>query len=192
MTMARTAVLIGTALVLAGGVLKPANAAGEAAAATSASPCDLLTRDEVAAITTDEVLSTEVIGPDCHYRSNPDDSEVVLSVYPTGGAKQMQAIHDAGLLLNGIGAAVSGQGDVGKDVAGSIATPTDAAPQIGDEAAWEPNGVLAVRKGDAFIEITPPIIHDMDTHHGLSMPGDAEKKKISQAIAEKALARLVP
>jgi hypothetical protein len=154
-------------------------------------PCSVLTPDEVTAVTTDAVSKTEVIDHDCHYHTAFEEDGTQLSIYPTGGAEQMKDIREANSLLGGIGGAVSSQGSVGKDVQASITPPAAAAaPAIGDEAVWAPNDVLAVRKGDVFVQVTPPIVHDPAKHHGMLI-SDADKRVISEKLAAAALAKLV-
>jgi hypothetical protein len=151
----------------------------------------VLTSDEVTAITGLKVTKTEVIDHDCHYDDavNTDDGTVV-TIYRSGGKEQMQAISESNKLLGGVGAAVSAQGDVGKDVQASITPPTKGgAPTLGDEAVWQPNAALAVRKGDLFVGVRPPIANDPTRHHGI-MISDADKRVISQKLAEAALLKL--
>lgn len=154
-------------------------------------PCSVLTGDEVSAVTGLKVTKTEVIDRDCHYDDAFNEDGTVLSIYPTDGKEQMQAITDSNKLLGGIGSAASHQSDVGKDVQASITPPAaGGAPSIGDEAVWQPNDALAVRKGDTFVGVRPPIARDPAGHHGV-MFSDADKRVISQKLAEAALAKLV-
>lgn len=199
-SMATATALSLVALTLAACGSKPAAqtntntaSASDAAPTASASfdPCGVLTADEVAAVTADKVAKTEVIDHDCHYHTTLDDDGTVISIYPTGGTEEMKDIQAANKLLGGIGEAVSGQGDVGKDVQASITPPAaGGAPAIGDETVWQPNDVLAVRKGDLFVGVTPPIAHDPASHHGAMLVSDADKRSISQKLAEAVLAKL--
>ncbi|WP_404338555.1 hypothetical protein AB2M62_06270 [Sphingomonas sp. MMS12-HWE2-04] len=65
-----------------------------------------------------------------------------------------------------------------------------AAPKLGDEAMWGANDTLSVRKGDAFVEVTPPLMHDPANHSGYPLVRKEEKRAIAQAIATKVLERL--
>lgn len=170
-------------------------ATNETAPSASASapfdPCSVLTGDEVAAVTGLKVTKTEVIDHDCHYYDdlNHDDG-TAIQIYRTGGKEQMRTIRESNKLLGGIGAAVAGQSDVGRDVQASITAPAaDAAPAIGDEAVWQPNDVLSVRKGDLFVTVSPPIAQPPAKHRGI-MISDADKRTISQKLAEAVFAKL--
>ena len=188
-----------TALTLAGCGPKPSAPANATAAASDKpaaaaagpfNPCGVLTSDAVAAVTGIKVTKTEVIDHDCHYDDAVNDDGTVLSIYRTGGQEQMQAIRESNKLLGGIGAAVSQQGDVGKAVQASITPPAQGgAPALGDEAVWQPNAALAVRKGDIFVGVRPPIVQDPANHQGV-MISDADKRRISQKLAEETLAKL--
>jgi hypothetical protein len=190
------------ALTLAGCGSKPAEqgdtnttatnvTAPRAIASAPFDPCSVLTSDEVAAVTGLKVTKTEVIDHDCHYEDDLNNSDgATIQIYRTGGKEQMEAIRKSNTLLGGIGAAVAGQSDVGKDVQASITAPAaDAAPAIGDEAVWQPNDVLSVRKGDVFVTVSPPIAQPPAKHRGI-MISDADKRTISQKLAEAVLAKL--
>lgn len=181
---------------LAGCKSNPAPSADTNTATTSSAPttpkvkfnpCNVLTADEVAAITTDKVSSTERIGPDCHYHTTFEEDGTVISIYPTGGKEQMDDTRKAMELIGGLANSVSGLADAGKKSAGGT---TNAAPALGDEAFWEPNAKLAVRKGDLFVEVTPTVVHDRATHHGPMMISNADKRAISEKLAEAVLAKM--
>jgi hypothetical protein len=185
-----------TILTLAGCKSNPAAPADSNTAATSSvtttpkvkfNPCNVLTADEVAAITTDKVSTTERIGPDCHYHTTFEEDGTVISIYPTGGKEQMDDTRKAMEMIGGLASSVSGLADGGKKSAGAT---SNAAPALGDESFWEPNDKLAVRKGDLFVEVTPTVIHDPATHHGPRMISNADKRAIVQKLAEAVLAKL--
>ena len=113
-----------------------------------------------------------------------------MSITPTGGADEMRSFQKANELLAGIGKSVSAQGDVGKDVQSAITAPNGGAPKLGDEAVWGANDVLGVRKGDLYVNITPPITHDPG-HKGPLMISDTDKKEIAKNLAAAVLAKLV-
>ena len=152
-------------------------------------PCSVLTTQDIAAITTDAVSGAERQEQTCVYHSKPSDG-VQVTIYPTDAERQMAAVHNAGRLLGGMGAAVAGKGGAGADVANILKPDARPVPKIGDEAVWEPNATLAVRKGDAFVEVSPPIMHDPANHPGYPLVKDEEKRAIAQRIAEQVLAKL--
>jgi hypothetical protein len=189
------------ALILSGCGSKPAEqndsntiAASSPAPVVNASdnfnPCSVLSNDEVTAVTGLKVTKTDVIDHDCHYYDELNEDGTAISIYRTGGKEQMQDIRSANKLLGGIGSAVSSVGDVGKDVQSSITPPAaNSSPAIGDEAVWQPNDVLAVRKGDLFVGVTPPVAQPPANHHGM-MFSDADKREITQKLAGAVLAKL--
>lgn len=154
-------------------------------------PCGVLTGAEVAAATGDKVASTKVIDHDCHYLTASDqDDGTVVSVYRTGGKEQMGDLRQSFKLLGGLGDAAATQGDVGKDVKSAITPPAaGAAPALGDEVLWGPNDMLAVRKGDMFVKIDPPVAHTPG-HPGGMLASDADKKAVAQKLAEAVLSKL--
>jgi hypothetical protein len=170
----------------------PSMIAPKATASTTLDPCNVLTADAVATVTSDKVTHTEVIDHDCHYHTGLDDDGTVISIYPSGGKEQMEDVRKAYKLLGGIGGAVSGVADVGKDVQSAITAPAEGrAPALGDEALWGPNDVLAVLKGDVFVQVTPPVAHDPASHHGMLVSG-TDKRAMAQKLASAALAKLAP
>ncbi|MBE7204470.1 MAG: hypothetical protein INR70_42675, partial [Parafilimonas terrae] len=149
-----------------------------------------MTAAEATAITTDKV--PEAIRQDdhsCKYKSNPDDG-MVVEVYQTGGQIQMNAQKNAAGLLQGMGAAVADKGGAGADTAELLKKDGTAAPKLGDEAMWGMNSLLAVRKGDAYVSVTPPIMHDPASHSGYPLVKEAEKRAIAQKAMETILARM--
>lgn len=125
----------------------------------------------------------------CHYRSKPDDG-VDLVVHTTDAAKWMRAMKGAGEMLGGMGAAVADKGGAGADAAALLRPDARTPPKLGDAAMWGTNATLAVRRGDAYVEVTPPIMHDPASHPGYPLVRDEEKRAIATRVAEKVLARL--
>ena len=165
---------------------------GSAVASTGGSdldPCSILTSAEMTAITTDVVTRQDRDGATCNYRNDPKDG-LQLTVYATGGAAQMKIRHQTTKLLGGMGASVANMGGAGADVSDKLKADTSAAPAIGDEAVWQMNDTLAVRKGDAFVEVSPMMMHDPATHTGYPLVSKADKRAIAQAVATKVLAKL--
>ena len=152
-------------------------------------PCSLMTAAEITAITTDVVTKADRNDATCNYRSDPKDGTQV-TVYATGGAKQMETVRASARLLGGMGASVADKGGAGADVNTLLKPDKTKAPALGDEAMWELNDTLAVRKGDAFVEVSPPIMHDPATHTGYPLVKKEEKRAIAEAIATKALEKL--
>jgi hypothetical protein len=155
-------------------------------------PCSVLTGDEVAAITTETVTHTRVSDNACVYLTDiaGDDDGTQIAIAKSDAAGEMRSIREANKMLGGIGGAVSAQGAVGKDVQAAITPPAAGdAPKIGDESVWLPNQSLAVRKGEVFVQVTPPLVRDPAKHLGMLF-SDADKRGISQKLAEAALAKL--
>jgi len=184
--------VIGLALAGCGGGKAPddgTTASENVTAAPDLDPCGLMTGEEMTAITTDKVIGTRRDGASCTYRSNPDDG-VQVTVRTSGGAKAMEVVHRTAELLGGMGGAVGDKGAAGADVADMLKKDTSKAPVLGDEAVWGANDTLSVRKGDAFVEVTPPLMHDPANHSGYPLIGKAEKRKIAEAVAAKLLGKL--
>ncbi len=152
-------------------------------------PCSVLSAAEVSEITTDAVTVTSSDGATCYYKSDPDDG-VRITVMKTGGAKQMAVVHRTAGVLSGMGNSVAGKGGAGADAAHLLQKDKTAPPKLGDEAAWGLNTVLSVRKGDMFVEVTPPMMHDPKTHPGYPLVKTDEKRAIARRLAEKVLAKL--
>jgi hypothetical protein len=159
------------------------------AGAAAIDPCGLISAEEMSVITTDKVTSTSRDDQTCTYHSNPDDG-VQLTVMASGGAKQMQVVHRTAEVLGGMGASVADKGGAGADVAVLTKKDKTAVPKLGDEAAWGMNTTLSVRKGDAFVEVVPPLMHDPATHSGYPLVGKEEKRAIAQKVVERVLAKL--
>lgn len=174
-----------------------ASGSSEAAASTSGSgedqpadTCKLLTIEEVSAIIGKKVTQVQPTDPGgCDFKTDDDDG-TQLKAFKAGGAHQMEIVHKTADLLGGMGQAVADNGAAGQDVATKLAPDKSAAPAIGDEAAWEANDTLAVRKGDLFVEASPPLMQDMAAHPGNPLLPKEEKRRIAQALAEKLLDKL--
>ena len=161
-------------------------------AAVAFDPCSVLTADEVTAAISDRITQTKANDHSCEYHAGPNDTDGTrIMIYKTGATEQMQGIRKANQLLAGIGSAVSSQGAVGKDVQVSITPPADGdARSIGEETIWEPNAVLAVRKGDLFVQVTPPVVRFGASGSIPKMLSDTDKRTISQKLAEATLTKL--
>ncbi len=167
---------------------KPAGGTSATVAGAVTDPCSLISESEVAAITTDAVGGTTRREQTCTYLSKPSDGAQVT--VKANGKEEMATMRRVASLLGGIGASVADKGGAGADTAALLKEDNNAPPKLGDEAMWGPSSTLSVRKGDTFVEIAPPIIHDMATHKGMPIIDTAEKKRIAIAIAEKVLAKL--
>ncbi|MEP9360372.1 hypothetical protein [Sphingomonas sp. KR3-1] len=160
-----------------------------AVAAADFNPCSLITAEEMTAITTDKVNSLDRRDASCTYKANPDDG-VQTTVYVTEGAKHMEIMHRSAKLLGGMGASVADKGGAGADVANQLKEDKSATPALGDEAMWSANNTLVVRKGDAYIEVTPPFMHDPANHSGYPLIATKDKRAIAVAVATKLLEKL--
>lgn len=193
------AVLIaGLALASCGGKPSDDNAAAadrggtSAVAAGEVDPCSLMTADEMTAITTDKVNVVKPWGDrqSCRYSSDPSDDGVDIVVWKHDGVHQMEVMHNATGLVGAMGASIADKGRAGAGAAAILKPGQVPPPKLGDEAMWGPNTTLAVRKGTAYVEVSPPIMHDPANHPGYPIVPVEEKRKIAQAVAEKLLARL--
>ena len=63
------------------------------------------------------------------------------------------------------------------------------APGLGDEALFDINGRLSVRKGNVYLAVEPPMMRSRMAG-GSPMLSTADRRKMALAIAEKALTRL--
>ena len=169
------------AAIVAGGLLiagcgSNTGASGAVAAAGDGDPCGMLTKVEMTAITSDVVTYTDSRDATCTYHSDPKDG-VDVTVYRSGGAERMATARTGAKMLGGIGAAVSDKSGAGRDVGTMLNGDTSAPPALGDEALWELNDTLAVRKGEIFIEVSPPTLHDPVTHGGITPVKTEEKTR---------------
>jgi hypothetical protein len=162
----------------------------EVAAANDFDACSVLSAAEVEAITTDKVVNVRKGDQGtCYYESNPDE-DLTLSIKKSGGAKAMEVIRRTAKVLSGMGGVVADKSGAGKDAAELLKEDESAVPKLGDEAAWGMNSTLSVRKGDMFVEVTPPLMHDPATHSGYPLVKTEEKRRIAIDIATKVLAKL--
>ena len=152
-------------------------------------PCSLIGSDQIGAITTSKIARADRDGATCHYRSALDQA-VQVTIYRSGGAERMQTVHRASDLLGGMGQSVADEGGAGADVADLLKKDSSAKPKLGDEAVWGMNSTLSVRQGDAFVEVTPPLLHDPATHSGHPMIPTNEKRAIATKVATAVLAKL--
>lgn len=166
-------------------VNKPVEGAGTAKGEID--PCSYISAQEVSAITTDKVSRAAASEATCTYHAEPDDG-VQVTIHAGDGVKRMEVARKTLQLLGGMGKAVAGKGGAGADTEALLRKDRHAAPALGDEAVWGPNAMLAVRKGDFFVEVTPPIMHDPANHSGYPLVSAEERRKIAQAVAEKVLA----
>ena len=175
-------------LVLSGCGGGKADNAPASVAAADIDPCSLITAAEVAAITTDAVGETRRQQQTCKYVDASGEG-VEVTIKPNG-KDEMATMHRVAGVLGGMGAGVADKGGAGADTAALLKQDKAAPPKLGDEAMWGPNTTLAIRKGDTYVEVSPPLIHDMATHKGMPIIDKAEKQKIAVTVAEKVLAKL--
>lgn len=186
--------IVALSLTGCGGKVAGDEGGGTATADAEVDPCSLLTADEMTAITTDKVNVVKHWGDkqSCKYSSDPGDDGVDIVVWTHDGVHQMEVMHDATGLVAGMGAAVKDKGGAGADTAAILKPGEVPPPKLGDEAMWGPNTMLSVRKGTAFVSVSPPIMHDPANHSGYPIVPVEEKRKIDLAVAEKLLAKVAP
>lgn len=162
----------------------------EIATADDFASCGVMSAAEIEAITTDKVIKVDQGEAGvCYYRNNPGQ-ELTLTVKKTGGTKAMEIVRYAATVTSGMGKSVADKGGAGKDVAELLKKDESATPKLGDDATWGMNSTLSVRKGDTFVEVTAPLMHDPATHPGYPLVKKEEKQKIAIEVATKVLARL--
>lgn len=164
--------------------------AAVATAGKTVDPCTILTTPEMAAITTDAVTATQPQDKgSCKYVSGQDDGTTV-TIFASGGKHQMEIAHKSAQLLGGMGQSLAAKGGAGADTAALLKPDGSAVPALGDEQMWEANSTLAVRKGDAYVEVSPPIMHDPANHPGYPIISEKDKRAIAVAVAQKILAKI--
>lgn len=162
----------------------------EAAASPSpeANPCSYISAKEMAEITSDPVIDTVVEDNSCTYKTRHNDNlRIAVSLHD--GAKQMAVARRAVGVTEGMGATVADKGGAGADVAAMTKRSADD-PQVGDDAIWGMVGILYARKGEAYVEVYPPTIHDPTAHKGNPLISQQEKRKIVTTVADKVFAKL--
>lgn len=158
------------------------------AAGPEVDPCSLLTAEEVSKIIDDKIVATAGDSDSCRY-STDDSDGVELEYSPTGGQRLIDIDRKAGAVLADMGRSVDKEGGAGADVNAMMSDGGDPA-DLGDEAMFGMGGQLSVRLGDAYLSITPPIIHSRLTHRGSVLIGKEEKRQMAIDLARHALTRL--
>ena len=162
-------------------------ASSGASPATQADPCSLLTAEEVAAVTGDKVTGANADGNTCTYATDDADG-VQVEYYASGGKAEMETAKSAAEVMGKMGDAVAGGSGAGNDVAAMLNEGGKAS--IGDAAFFGPNSQLSVVKGDAYVAITPPIMHSRISYQGNPLISAEDKRKMALQLAQKALAKL--
>lgn len=158
------------------------------AAGPKIDPCSLLTAAEVSEIIGDKIVATAGDDDSCRY-STDDSDGVELEYHPTGGQRLIDVDRKAGAVLADMGQSVEREGGAGADVNNMVHDGGDRA-ELGDEALFGMGGQLSVRFGDAYLSITPPIVHSRLSHRGSPLIGKDEKREMAVALARQALTRL--
>jgi len=158
------------------------------AAGPKVDPCSLLTAAEVSSIIGDKIIATAGDSDSCRY-STDDSDGVELEYSPTGGQRLIDVDRKAGAVLADMGQSVDKEVAVGSDVNAMTHEGGDAA-DLGDEALFGMGGQLSVRIGDAYLSITPPIVHSRLSHRGSPLIPKEEKRDMAVALARQALSRL--
>lgn len=162
--------------------------ASEAAAAVI-DPCSLVTADEVGAIVGDKIVATKPGEGRCSYETaDAQAAAVTIEVDQKDARNHMQVERDTAKALGRMGGAAAGEGAAGQDVNAMLSDSSDA-PGIGDEALFDINSRLSVRKGSVYVAVEPPMMRSRMAG-GSPLLSAADKRKMALAIAEKALTRL--
>ena len=186
---------VGAAVALAacgssesGNVAEAGNSAG-AEAGAAIDPCSLVTADEVGVIVGDKIVAAKPGEGRCTYETaDAQASAVIVEVDQKDAKNHMQVERDTAKVLGRMGGAAAGEGPAGQDVNAMLNDSTDA-PGIGDEALFDINSRLSVRKGNVYVAVEPPMMRSRMAG-GSPLLSAADKRKMALAIAEKALSRL--
>jgi hypothetical protein len=169
-------------------VAEAGNSAGTEAGA-AIDPCSLVTADEVGAIVGDKIVATKPAEGRCTYETaDAQAAAVIVEVDQKDAKNHMQVERDTAKVLGRMGGAAAGEGPAGQDVNAMLNDSTDA-PGIGDEALFDINSRLSVRKGSVYVAVEPPMMRSRMAG-GSPLLSAADKRKMALAIAEKALSRL--
>ena len=173
----------------AGNEADAARNAAVAAAGKPIDPCSLVTAEEVGAIVGDTITATNPGDGSCTYETaDAQAASVVVEVDTKDAANHMQVERDTAKVLGKMGSAAAGEGGAGADVNAMLSDSSEA-PGIGDEALFDINSRLSVRKGDVYVAVEPPMMRSRMAGGSPLLSGE-DKRKMALAIAEKALARL--
>ena len=169
------------------------NAAEQASAAVATGkpidPCSLVTAEEVGAIVGDTIIAAKPAQGRCSYETaDAAASTVTVEVDRKDARNHMQVERDTARVLGKMGGAVAGEGAAGADVNAMLSDSGDA-PGIGDEALFDVNARLSVRKGDIYLAVEPPMMRSRMSG-GSPLLSSEDKRRMALAIAEKALTRL--
>ena len=152
-------------------------------------PCSLVTKEEVGAAIGDTITATKAAEATCTYETaDAQAASVVVEVDQKDAANHMQVERDTAKALGRMGGAVAGEGAAGADVNAMLSDSSEA-PGIGDEALFDVNARLSVRKGNVYVAVEPPMMRSRMAG-GSPLLSAADKRKMALAIAEKALARV--
>ena len=170
-----------------GNEAEPGNVA--VAAGKPIDPCSLVTAEEVGAIVGDKIVAAKPADGRCSYETaDAAASSVSIEVDQKDAKNHMQVERDTAKVLGKMGGAVAGEGAAGADVNAMLTDSSDA-PGMGDEALFDINARLSVRKGDIYLAVEPPMMRSRMSGGSPLLSGE-DKRKMALAIAQKALARL--
>ncbi|GAA4714526.1 hypothetical protein GCM10023325_08080 [Sphingomonas lutea] len=159
------------------------------AAGKAIDPCSLVTAGEVGAIVGDTIVAAKPAEGRCNYETaDAAASTVTIEVDHKDAANHMKVERDTARVLGKMGGAVAGEGAAGADV-DAMLKDSASAPGIGDEALFDINARLSVRKGDVYLAVEPPMMRSRMSS-GSPLLSSEDKRKMALAIAQKALARL--
>ena len=152
-------------------------------------PCSLVTADEVAAIVGDKIVATKPAEGRCSYETaDAQASSVTVEVDHKDAENHMRVERDTAKVLGKMGEDAAEEGPAGADVNAMLSQSSDA-PGIGDEALFDTNSRLSVRKGTVYLAVEPPMMRSRMAG-GSPLLSAEDKRKMALTIAEKALARL--
>lgn len=173
----------------AGNDADAARNAATAAAAKPIDPCSLVTAEEVGAAIGDTITATKPAEGRCTYETaDAQAASVVVEVDQKDARNHMQVERDTAKVLGKMGGAAASEGPAGRDVNAMLSDSSEA-PGIGDEALFDINSRLSVRKGNTYLAVEPPMMRSRMSG-GSPLLSAEDKRKMALAIAQKALTRL--
>jgi hypothetical protein len=168
--------------------------AAVAAATTGApiDPCSLVSADEVGEVIGDSIVATKPADGRCTYETaDAMAASVTVEVDTKDAENHMKVERDTAKVLGRMGKQAADEGGAaGQDVNVMLNSP-GGAPALGDEALFDVNSRLSVRKGTIYLAVEPPMMRSrIAGGSGSPLLSGDDKKKMAVAIAEKALAKL--
>lgn len=169
-------------------------AAGDTATAraerTKVDPCSLVTANEVAEAIGEEVVASKAGEGSCTYETaDAQASSVTIELNQADAAGEMDAARRASGVLKDLGAKPGTEGGAAGQDLNAMLSESGGIPKIGDEAFFDSNSQLNVRKGFTYLKVAPPIMRSRMSG-GNPMLSAEERQEMARKIADRALSRI--